>query len=73
MKKSNRLIIVGAGIGGLYSGYKLQNFFDEVIIVDKSKEVGGLARSVKYKNDYIEKFYHYYGPETLLFLNYLKN
>lgn len=64
MKKSNRLVIIGAGIGGLYSGYKLQDFFDEVLIVDKSKEVGGLARSVKYKNDYIEKFYHYYGPET---------
>ena len=64
MKKINRLVIIGAGIGGLYAGNKLKNRFDEVLIIDKSKEVGGLARSISYKDSYIEKFYHYYGTET---------
>ena len=72
MAKKNRLIIIGAGIGGLYSGYKLIDEFDEVLIIDKGKEVGGLARSVQYKNDYIEKFYHYYGPETPFIFELLK-
>ena len=72
MKKTSRLIIIGAGIGGLYSGYKLQDRFDEILIIDKSKEVGGLARSVSYKDAYIEKFYHYYGPETPFIFELLK-
>ena len=72
MKKTNKLIIIGAGIGGLYAGYKLQNKFDEVLIIDKGNEVGGLARSVPYKDSYIEKFYHYYGPETPFIFELLK-
>ena len=38
-----------------------------VVLVEKSNELGGLARSVKYKDGFIEKFYHYYGQYLNLF------
>ena len=58
------LIIIGGGIGGLYAASKLISRYKKVTLIEKGNELGGLARSFKYKNGYIEKFYHYYGPET---------
>ena len=42
------IVIVGAGITGLTLGYELAKNGRDVIILEKEKEVGGLARSFKY-------------------------
>lgn len=56
MKK--KIAIIGAGIGGLYVGYKLKDKF-EVTIFEKEKEIGGLLGSFKLSDKYIEKTYHH--------------
>lgn len=53
-----QIAIIGAGIGGLYLGYKLKNKF-EVTIFEKEKEIGGLLGSFNLNNKYIEKTYHH--------------
>jgi len=42
------IVIVGAGITGLTLGYELAKKGLDVVILEKEKEVGGLARSFKY-------------------------
>jgi len=56
MKK--KIAIIGAGIGGLYVGYKLKDKFD-ITIFEKEKEIGGLLGSFKLGDKYIEKTYHH--------------
>ncbi len=48
MKDKNPIIIVGAGITGLTCGYLLTKKGKSVIILEREKNVGGLARSFKY-------------------------
>jgi len=45
-----KIIILGAGLAGLSCAYKLLQQGAEVVILEKNKEVGGLARTVKYKD-----------------------
>ena len=70
---TNRLIVIGGGIAGLHCASSLVNDFEEVIVIEKSGDVGGLAKSINYKGDYLEKFYHYYGPETPHIFELLKS
>lgn len=56
MKK--KVAVIGAGIGGLYAGYKLKDKF-EVTIFEKEKEIGGLLGSFRLNGKYIEKTYHH--------------
>lgn len=53
MKKRNskeKIVILGAGLAGLAAGYELARVKKTVILVEKWSEVGGLARTIKYKN-----------------------
>lgn len=53
-KDKKRIIILGAGLAGLSCAYKLLQKGAEVIILEKNKEVGGLARTIKYKDYYFD-------------------
>jgi len=48
--RKKRVIILGAGLAGLSCAYKLSQKGAEVVILEKEKEVGGLSRTIKYKD-----------------------
>jgi len=60
-KKINRVAIVGAGITGLVTAWKLQKFSVEVDVFERKAEPGGAIKTVKEDNWQVE-----YGPNTLL-------
>lgn len=47
-KKNKKVVIVGAGVSGLTVAYKLCEAGFDVTVIEKEKEVGGLARSFRY-------------------------
>ncbi len=49
-----KVVILGGGLSGLACAYKLLQNGAEVTIVEKEKEVGGLARTIKYKDFYFD-------------------
>jgi protoporphyrinogen oxidase len=61
MKKPQpkRVLIVGAGATGLAAAYELQKHNVDVVVVEKSKEFGGLAGGFKVQGTPLEKFYHH--------------
>jgi oxygen-dependent protoporphyrinogen oxidase len=60
-KKINRVAVVGAGITGLVTAWKLQKFSVEVDLFERKAEPGGAIKTVKEDNWQVE-----YGPNTLL-------
>ena len=59
--RSNRVIIVGAGIGGLAAGYGLQKRGYEVEILEASDRPGGRMVTLEYRGDRVDvgaQFYH---------------
>ena len=46
-----KVFILGAGITGLSSGWKLAEKGFDVTLIDKEAQVGGLARTVKINNE----------------------
>ncbi|HID26474.1 MAG TPA: NAD(P)/FAD-dependent oxidoreductase [Methanosarcinales archaeon] len=56
-----KTIIIGGGLAGLASAYKLVNSSDnnEVLILEKNSELGGMAASYSINGYYIEKYYHH--------------
>jgi protoporphyrinogen oxidase len=55
MKKDKKIIILGAGLAGLMAGYELSRAGYPVIILEKEDQVGGLGRTIRYK-DYLFDF-----------------
>ena len=53
-KKKKRVVILGAGLAGLSCAYKLLQKGAEAIILEKDKEIGGLSRTVRYKDYYFD-------------------
>ncbi len=51
-------VIIGGGLAGLAAAYKLTGK-DEIIIIEKEPEPGGLASSYRIDNYYIEQYYHH--------------
>ncbi|MDD4785340.1 MAG: FAD-dependent oxidoreductase [Candidatus Shapirobacteria bacterium] len=54
-----RAAIIGAGIGGLVTGYELKKKGYEVRIFEKEKEIGGLLGDFKMSDQRLEKTYHH--------------
>ena len=56
-------IVVGAGIGGLSMSYELsKNFLENTILIEKTGEVGGLCKSIKYNGCVLDLGSHvFYG------------
>ena len=63
-KEKEKIIIVGAGIGGLVSSLLLSDQSLEVIVIDKNKEVGGKLRSIPSEDGPIDA-----GPTVLTLID----
>lgn len=52
----NKIVIVGAGPSGLGCAYELtkKDNRDNIVILEKNNSVGGLARTLKFKNHYFD-------------------
>ncbi len=69
---SDRVVITGAGIAGLTLGYKLAQAGRQVLVVEKEKVVGGLARSYcygEYLFDVGPHRFHTEQPEITAFIH----
>ncbi|MBI5035945.1 FAD-dependent oxidoreductase [Candidatus Micrarchaeota archaeon] len=55
-----RIVVLGAGITGLSAAWKLAEAGNEVTVVEKNKQVGGLSASFKYKDYTLD-----YGPHKI--------
>jgi protoporphyrinogen oxidase len=53
------VVIVGGGIAGLSAAYRLTQAGHKVTLFEKETELGGLARSFKLGNQYLERYYHF--------------
>ncbi|HEY9247183.1 MAG TPA: NAD(P)/FAD-dependent oxidoreductase [Candidatus Methanoperedens sp.] len=64
-----KTIIIGGGLAGLAAAYKLVGK-DEVLIIEKEPEFGGMASSYSIGSYHIEKYYHHIfaGDKELLSL-----
>lgn len=54
-----KVLIIGAGATGLAAAFELQKSGIEVVIVEKSDRLGGLAGSFKVQGNNLELFYHH--------------
>ncbi len=59
MINKKRVLIIGAGISGLTTGYLLSKKNYEVKIIDKERKIGGLLASTKIEGSDIERTYHH--------------
>ena len=50
MKKSSKFIIIGGGPSGLAAAHELSTNNYDVTVYEKANIVGGLARTIEYKN-----------------------
>lgn len=53
-----KTIIIGGGLAGLSAAYKLTGT-DEVLVIEKDTESGGMASSYAIDNYHIEQYYHH--------------
>lgn len=51
-------VIIGGGLAGLAAAYRLAGK-DEIILIEKEPELGGMASSYKIDKYHIEKYYHH--------------
>ncbi|TSC94527.1 MAG: putative Dtdp-4-dehydrorhamnose reductase [Parcubacteria group bacterium Athens1014_10] len=66
--KRKKIVILGGGIAGLMAGYKLSRKGVKVVVLEKYREVGGLARTVKFENflfDFCAHRFHSRNSELL--------
>ena len=57
MKK--KIVIIGAGIGGLTAGYELLKKGNEVTFLEKENQIGGLAAGFKMEGEILDKSYRH--------------
>ena len=60
MKK--KIVVIGAGIAGLTAAYNLSKDGYDVTLLESNSQLGGLGTYFKYKNNWIDKFYHCQMP-----------
>ena len=68
-----KIVIIGGGITGLSAAWKLAENGKEVIIIESSDSVGGLARSVKVDNYYFDIGPHSFFSEDKEVFNAVMN
>lgn len=69
-KTNMKTIIIGAGLAGLAAAYRLTE--DDIIIIEKDPEPGGMVSSYSLDGNYIEQYYHHIfaGDRALISLIY---
>jgi protoporphyrinogen oxidase len=60
MKQPQTVVIVGGGFTGLAAGFHLAQRGENVTILEREKDVGGLASSYDVGGRKLEKFYHHW-------------
>ena len=66
--KRKKVIILGGGVAGLTAAYKLSQKGVKVVILEKYREIGGLARTVKFEDflfDFCAHRFHTKEPKLL--------
>ncbi|MFH0863086.1 MAG: NAD(P)/FAD-dependent oxidoreductase [Candidatus Altiarchaeota archaeon] len=59
--------IIGGGIGGLYSAYRLQKRGIKTTVFEKGEDIGGLAACTRVEGAPIERYYHhFFGSNDVL-------
>jgi protoporphyrinogen oxidase len=58
-----KIIILGAGVTGLSSGWKLSEKGFDVTIIEKDSEVGGLAKTINFNNNLVDLGPHSFFSE----------
>ncbi len=56
-----RILVVGAGLAGLYKAYKLLKKNHDIIVLEESKFLGGQLRTIKYEKEN-QNYYFDIGP-----------
>lgn len=54
-----KIAIVGAGITGLTAAYEISKKGHQVVVFEKTEQIGGLSACTKIGDTYIEQFYHH--------------
>lgn len=70
MKK--KILIVGAGVCGMTLGYKLTEAGYPVTIVEKDKNIGGLAKTYRYEGYYFDSGPHRFFSSNQEVIDFLK-
>ena len=72
-KKNKKVVIVGAGVSGLTVAYKLCEAGFDVTVIEKEKEVGGLARSFYYNGFTFDIGPHRFHTDDKKVENFIKD
>jgi len=59
MIKKQKNVIIGGGIAGLYLAYRLCKRGEEVVVIEKEKDLGGLLACFDLNGERLEKTYHH--------------
>lgn len=73
VNKRKKVIILGGGVAGLIAGYKLSQKGIKVVVLEKYREVGGLARTVKFENFLFDFCAHRFHTRDAKLLEEFKN
>lgn len=66
-EQAKRVVIVGAGAGGLTVAYRLQQRGHEVTVLERGSEVGGLAAGFRFGSTILDRFYrHLFTSDTAI-------
>lgn len=71
--KREKVIILGGGVAGLMAGYKLSQKGVKVAVIEKYREVGGLSRTIKFKDFAFDFCAHRFHTRELELLEEFKN
>ncbi|MBI3026898.1 NAD(P)/FAD-dependent oxidoreductase [Candidatus Woesearchaeota archaeon] len=59
---AEKIVVLGGGASALGAAYELAKHNFNTTIIEKGKNIGGLASSYKIDGFYIERFYHHFFP-----------
>ena len=68
-----KIVILGAGITGLSAGWKLSEKGFDVTIIEKENQIGGLAKTIKFKNNFVDIGPHSFFSEDKEIFDAVKN
>ena len=67
-----QVIIIGAGISGLYCGINLQKNFNKILIVEQSEKCGGRIQTIYNKDSLFESGAGRFQQDNKLFFKLLE-